>query len=52
MGTTFSNIKVSQIPAVRDAMQANLLFLNDLIASDVDDQTKVNRFAEYFGSMV
>lgn len=47
----FKSIQVSQIPAVRDAMQANLLFLNDLIASEDSDQTKVNRFADYFGNM-
>lgn len=48
MDTIFDSVQVSQFPIIRDAMQRNLLFLNDLIASDEDDQTKVKRFAKHF----
>lgn len=48
MNTIYDSVNVSQFPHMRDAMQRNVLFLNNLIASDMDDQTKRQKFVEYF----
>lgn len=46
--SVFKSISVSQIPVIRDAMQANVLFLNDLLASDASDSAKCEKFVDYF----